>query len=227
MSIKYSKQFLSLVNSLTPINDSVIIDKAEDKIRISRSNPSCSIFYILEANLDSFNFESEKLAFYNFPEFFQLLNVFDDPKINIDENKVIIANDKSKIRYIISDPETIKAGPKGVNFPEIDIKMTLETSEIKNLKKMISLLGSKYVKFSASEKNINFKCFNENHDNSYDKDFVLENESKTFELKISSDVFTLIPDNNYCLEISSQGIIRISYVKDDINLAVYVAQIVD
>ena len=146
MSIKHNKQFLSLINDLTPISESVIINKTDDQVRISRANSASTVFYTLEAAKDAFDFDGEKIAFYNFVEFYQLLNVFENAEISLNENKLTISSDKSKIRYIISDPETIKAGPSQILFPSSDAKVVLESNEIKNLKKMIGLIKAKFIK---------------------------------------------------------------------------------
>ncbi|HON83375.1 MAG TPA: hypothetical protein PLI22_04480, partial [Caldisericia bacterium] len=62
MSIKHNKQFLSLINDLTPISESVIINKTDDQVRISRANSASTVFYTLEADKDAFNFDGEKIA---------------------------------------------------------------------------------------------------------------------------------------------------------------------
>jgi len=232
MSIEYKKEVLSLINDLTPINPSIIIEKTEDGIRIARDNAAHSIFYYLNAEKDSFNFEREKIAFYNFPEFYQLINVFNSPEISLKENKLKISKDKSKIKYIISDPETISesAAPKGIKFPSTDARLSFDVSEIKDLKKMISLLRSKYIKFIISGKSISVNCLNENHDNSYEKTFDMGeefSETEDFEMKIASDIFTLIPENNYIFEICKGGITRFSYKKDNVDLTIFVAQVID
>lgn len=226
MSIKHNKQFLSLINDLTPISNSVIINKTDNQVKITRANSASTVFYTLEAAKDAFDFDGEKIAFYEFAEFYQLLNVFENAEISLNENKLTISSDKSKIRYIISDPETIKAGPSQILFQSSDAKVVLESNEIKNFKKMIGLIKAKFIKFTVKDKNINFRCFNDAHDNSYEKNFPIENESD-FSMKISSEVFTLIPDNKYVLEICKDGLVKISYEKDNIKLAVYVAEIED
>lgn len=228
MSIKYNKNFLSLIHDLTPINGTIIIEKQEDKVHISRSNPAQTIFYMLDGKAENFDFTDDKIAFYNYGEFFSLLSVFSEPKLLIDENKVTISDEKSKIKYIISDPETIAKGPSKIAFPSSDVKVVLEAAEIKNLKKMISLIGSKFAKFTTKEDGqINFNFFNDSHDNSYEKDFPMESNGKSISMKISSEIFTLLPENTYTVEMCSQGLVKFSYSKDDITLSVYVAEIED
>lgn len=228
MSIKYNKNFLSLVNDLSLINNSIIVEKKEDNVHISCANPATTIFYMLDGKTENFEFSDDKIAFYDYSEFYQILNVLDKANISIEENKVTISNEKSKIKYIISDPETIKKGPSQIKFPSSDVKMILEAAEIKNLKKMISLLNSKFVRFTTNEdKTIKFNCFNDSHDNSYERDFATETTGEKISMKISSEIFTLIPDNSYCFEICKDGLVRFTLSKDDITLSIYVAEIED
>lgn len=227
MSITYNKQFLSLINDLALINKSVIIENKGDTVKISRSNPAQTIFYILTTKAENFQFSDDKIAFYDYSEFYRLLNVFDTPDLSISENKVTISKDKSRIKYIISDPETIQRGPEGVDFGECVVKFDLDSTDFKNLKKMISLLSSKYIKFTTNENTINLNCFNNPNDNSFNKDLPMETTGESISMKFSSEVFTLLPENNYTIEISKKGIFKILLVKDDIRFEVYVGEIED
>lgn len=226
-SVKFKKDFLNLVNDLTTINPSIIFEKnAEKSIMIKRTDPAVTVAYVLSASSDSFDFGKEPLAIYNYPEFYQLINVFEEPQMIVEENKIIICSKKSKVKYLVSDVESISKGPKEITFPEDYVSLKLNKDILKNVKKMIGLIKAEKVAFAIDDDVIIVRCFNDSHSNSWEDEFKLEKDSeKKFNIVISSKVFTLLPDYDYSLNIAKAGIVRFKYTNESVNLEVFVAEI--
>jgi len=223
--VEYNKESLSLINDLCSITESIIIDKEGSDLLIIRSNNAKSVAYRLRLPANSFNVEGDTIGFYKFPEFYQLVSCFNAPNIvQSSDNKLTIEKDKSKINYLLSDVESLTKGPKKINFVDPEAKFEITSSDLKELKKMIGLLTAKFIKISCSKKNVNLTLYNSTHDNSFDK--VYEGESsQDFEFPIASDIFTVIPEGDYIIEIMQAGMVRFSLKRENVSLEIFTAEV--
>lgn len=223
--VEYNKESLSLINELCSITESVIIQKDGDKLVILRTNNAKSVAYRLILPSSSFNIEGDSIGFYKFPEFYQLISCFNNPNIlQASDNKLTIEKDKSKINYLLSDIESLTKGPKKINFDSPEAKFEISASDLKELKKMIGLLTAKNIKLACSKKEIDVTLYNSNHDNSFDKTYECQS-SEDFEFPIASDIFTVIPEGDYTIEIMKAGMVRFSLKRENVSLEIFTAQI--
>lgn len=232
MSIKYNKKYLELVNQLTQIDSSIIFNKSDDKIKIIRSNNSKTIIYTLDVDKKNFEFESEDIAFYNFPEFYRLLSVFESPEIieDVNQSKIIVSENKSKIKYKVSDSEVIPKISGGGNIGESDVELMITSTELDQIKKMISLISADRVRFKVKENTKDIICefFNTGHSNNWENSYdVTKGSSESFSLVIASEVFSLIPKNDYTISILKDGIVKLKYNSEDFDLNLYIPESVD
>lgn len=233
VKVEYDKEILSLLNDLCSINESIIIKKDDKKLTVQRANNAKSIAYRLNMNPSVFNFDGDSVSFYKFPEFYQLLSCFDSPELHQDESKLILSKDKSKINYLLSDPETLSKGPSSLNFTEPQASFALKSSDIKELKKMIGLLTAKNTNFSCSDKKVNITCYNSNHENSFSKTYLTDTLTSDIKFSISSEIFTVIPDGDYTIELMRKTLpnkkevhmARFTLQKKDISLEIFTAEI--
>jgi len=233
--VKYDSDLLSLLNDLCSINESIIIKKDDNKknLEVQRSNNAKSIAYRLGMNPEVFNFDGESIAFYKFAEFYQLLTCFDTPDLHQSDSKLIVSKDKSKINYILSDPETLSKGPKNIKFENPQVSFQLTSSDIKELKKMIGLLVAKNTRFTCSDKKVDITCYNSGHDNSFTKTYETDTLKKEMSFPISSEIFTVIPDGDYTIELMEKvlpnkkevHVTRFTLQKENISLEIFTAQI--
>lgn len=222
--IEYNKEVLSLLNDLCSINESIIIKRNEDKLVIQRMNNARSVAYEMIIEPSAFNYKGDVLAFYKFPEFYQLLSCFDTPSISHSNEKLIISKDKSKINYLLSDAETLMKGPSKIKFADPEASFEVSSVQLKELKKMIGLLVAKNVKISCSDGEVDMTLYNNSHDNSFKKTYEATS-TEEFEYPIASDIFTLIPDGDYTIEIMKAGAVCFTLKHKDISLRIITTQI--
>ena len=225
--INYKSEFLNLVNDLTLINKSIIIDKDGDNILIKRSDSDKSVAYVLGAPNEYFGMEKEQIAFYNYTEFFQFLTTMETPDIAIQESKIVLKKGKTKINYLLSNPESIAPGPKKIDFSNVDYEFELDAGTIDELNKMHSLIKAKRCGFITDGDEITLKIFNNDKDNSFQKKLPLTRVSSTQEevdFKIFSEIVTKIPSKrNYKVSIKNPGYLEFSLVDESIDLKIYTA----
>jgi len=234
--VEYNKDMLSLLNDLSAINESVIINKNDKKLSVQRANNARSIAYRLSMESSVFNFSGDQVSFYKFPEFFQLLSCFDSPELHQTDDKLVISKDKCKINYLLSDPETLTKSPKQIQFDNPQVEFKLSTADIKELKKMIGLLTAKNTKFTCAKNKVDITCYNSGHDNSFSKSYPTDKCTKDLSFAISSDVFPVIPEGDYVIELMEKplpnskdgktiSIVRFTLQKKDTALEIFTAQL--
>lgn len=221
--IQYNANYFELVKSLTSISPGMIFVKEPEtkKIIITRTNKTRTIFFKVDAPESHFTFEGEKVAFYNFGEFHQLINAFGASKLSQKENKIIIESSIGKINYILSAPETLSKAPSKINLSDPDIVFNLSADGLAELKKVNSLLNAKYANITSVAGSLTFKLFNSVHDNSFDKLFTPETiaaGAEDFDFPIQSEIFSKIPTGiNYKVSLYKKGFVFFSCKKEDID----------
>lgn len=225
--INYKSEFLNLVNDLTLINKSIIIDKDGDNVLIKRSDSDKSVAYVLGAPNEFFGMEQEQIAFYNYTEFFQFLSTMETPDISIKESKIVLNKGKTKINYLLSNPESIQAGPKKIDFSNVDFEFELDASTIDELNKMHSLIKAKRCSFATKGDEITLKIFNNDKDNSFQKTLPIKRLSGVndeVDFKIFSETITKIPaKRNYKVSIKNPGYLEFALIDESIDLKIYTA----
>jgi hypothetical protein len=224
-SVEYNKDTLSLLNSLCSISESVIIEKKEENIVIQRANNAKTVAYRFVAPTRHFGFKGDKIAFYNFTEFSQLVHCFENPKLKQTGDKIVISQDNSNITYLSSDADTILKGPNKISFEKPDVTVEFKASEIKDIRKMIGLLKAENTRFACNGDDITMTLYNSNHDNSFSKKYTALKGADEFELAISSEIFTVLPDGDYIIEIKKEGIIKFGLKNEAITLELFTAEL--
>jgi len=228
--VQYNAELFDLLKDLTSIDTNVVFEK-DDKgnIVVRRADSESTIAYQLKAPKDYFDFDEEQIAFYNYPEFYQYLKAFAQPEMSIGEKKITIVDGNSKTEYLLSNPETIQAGPKTINFKDPDVRINLSAMELDELLKMIGLINSKKAQVIGNGESITIKVFNNLHDNTFEKTFKVENLSKfkeDIDFVMFSDTFkNLPPKRDYVVEIKAQGFIKISLVDEKISLDIFTGRV--
>jgi hypothetical protein len=218
--IQFNANYFELIKNLTAISPGIIFTKDKGKLVITRTNKGRSIFFKVEAPEDHFTFEGEKVAFYNFSEFYQLINAFGTSTLSQKENKIVIESSIGKINYILSSPETLAKAPSKVNIIDPDIIFNLSADGLAELKKVNSLMNAKYANITNVSGTLTFKLFNSAHDNSFDKMYTPETISPSvedFDFPIYSEIFSKIPAANYKVSLFRKGFVFFSCQKESID----------
>jgi len=228
--VQYKSELFDLLKDLTSINTQVIFEKDDDgNVLVRRADSESTIAYQLVAPKDYFDFQYDQVAFYNYPEFYNYFKALGEPEIDIEQKNVIMKEGSSKSSYLLSNPESIAAGPKSINFKDPDIRIKISSEELDELLKMIGLINSKKTQVIGDGSKIIFKVFHNLHDNTFEKSFEVENLTNfddEIDFIMFSDTFKNLPaKRDYVVEIKSQGFVRISLVDEDISLDIYTGRV--
>ena len=228
-TIEYKKEFFDLLNDLTSINNSIGIEREDDKIVVRKFDKSKTLPYILTAPNSYFNIENT-VCFYNFSNFYRYMEMIKDPQISITEtdgvnDKIKLFNSSARVNYILSEKEGIINGPAEVEFGESDITFTLLKDELDEICKMNNLIKAEIAEISCKGNKVIIKIFSDENGNSFEKAFKVErltDYDEDIEFKILSKVFGLLPSKkDYNIFIKKEKYIKFDLVHDEIDLMVY------
>jgi hypothetical protein len=228
--VNYNPELFNILRDLVSISNSVIIKKENDKIVIRKADSDVTIVYSLKAPLDYFNFpNNDDVTFYNYGEFYQYLKSFSNPDILIDNKKITLKENNSKIDYVLSNPEAFeKKVPKEPNFGEADVSFNFSHADHEEIVKMITLIKPKKARIKGNHEKINISIFNELHDNSFEKvfDVTSANGEQEIDFLIFSDTFLHIPTKReYTINIRSSGYLKISLINNNMNLDIVTGKV--
>jgi len=232
--VKYNKEFISLLNNLSVINKKFIINKEDEDIKTDSKNDGCTVAYTLSCKLDNFNFDGDNVAFYDFSEFYDLFGVYKDCSLNHDDTTGLIEikdnTSDSKIKYFTADPEIVPKTFKRLKFDSYDYRFWLSTEEFVYIRKMISLLDAKKVKFLLKKGEFKVVLFSGEKNPSFEKTFEIEPFEKDsdfstdkFNLVLPPDIFLFAPKNDYEIQINKEGVFKFNYIDDNFDLSLYSA----
>jgi len=221
--VSYKLETLGLLNQLaTTISSSIIVNKADGKIKVAHKNPPNTIVFAFEASESDFDFNGDEVAFYNFNEFYQMVSAFKDPKIAHSENEIIISKSNTKIKYITSDSEMMDKVGKGIASKDTyDAQFILPEDELKNYVKMVSLVGTDVCSFTSDGTQVNLAFTNKIHKNSFEK--IITETIKidpNLSIKIPSEIFTIIPNGTYTISIWSEKVVILELRSETISLKI-------
>lgn len=226
VDVKYNPEYLKLLKHLSNINEKILIKKTDDQkeIEIEGKNIATTVAYTLKTKIEDFQFDGDEVGFYQFPEFFELFDAFDSPKIKQHDAKFEIIKDKSKITYYTADPESIPAIFKKIKFEEPDASFTLTEDDMNHIKKMIGLVDADAVSFIVEDNVLTVVLAGDEKDNSYQKEYEIE-DSIDVDISIPTRIFEVAPKGDYEIQIKEEGVMRFIYKNEQkFELNLYTAE---
>ena len=236
--VDYNIKLFDLIKDLTSITNQVVFEvgldddgNENDTIIVRRADAEATIAYMLSAPKECFDIK-DSVAFYNYTDFYNYLKLIGTPDLGFAENNtLVLQGTNSKIEYVLSNPEGIKAGPKAINFKNPDIKFHLSSEDLDTIIKGISLIEPKKAKITSDGKTVSVKIFSnlQLHDNTFEKTFEVTEPTELddpIEFVIFSSTFQNIPlKRDYNIEIQSRGFLKVSLIDDELSLGIFTGQV--
>lgn len=225
--LKYNKNTLDIIKSLSSLSKSLIFEKNSegDKILINSGDISAMIVYQLEAPLDHFSFLGDSCAFYEYPDFHDLMTIIDKCDIYQNSDVLNLVSGNTKIKYLTSDPELIETRFEGIDLGEIAASFILSFDDLKKINKLKSSIKANSIKIDIIKNKLKFTFFNKNSENTCEDVFNnnIDNLDE-YSFIFTTEIFDKIPLANYSFDISEEGIIMLKMLSDDINLRIYTGE---
>lgn len=235
MSIQYNRKFFDILKDLSPINNSVVVQKSGDSVIVRRVSLDTTLRYSITAPIKSFDINKDILGIYNYVEFYQFLKLFNDPTIEIKDKSIILSENNSKVEYFISNIEACGESPE-TKWNDADVKFSLTSRDLDSIVKASGLIGAnekrKKIRVRGNGKtvdiglvNMNINPQNDMYDKTYNKSFdvekLIETDILDFDFLINAEFFTNIPKHDYTLEIKTGGYVRAYFIDDEIEVDIF------
>lgn len=230
MSISYSKVYFQTIKDMTRFSPQIVLSKKEGNIVINQRNADETIAFTITAPESNFGFDSETIAFFNYGEFHNFLELFTNPNIEIDKSKIILSESTSKTEYILSNPEACKVGDD-IKWKNPDIRFELPQKELENFVKASSLFNSSEpIKkarivgngdtISIELVNININPKQKSYDKIFSKQFKVEklSECGEYDFIVNREFFISSPKRNYTVELKKEGFLKMSHTEEGISV---------
>ena len=235
--IPYNKKLFEIIKDLAAINNSIVFEHDGEDIIIRRKSSDTSMGYILRAPKNVFNFDKDVLSIYNYVEFYQFLKLFQQsPEIELTGERITMSENNSKVEYFISNP--LACGDSSeikFSMKEPDIRFNITSKDIDSIVKASCLISTsdkrKKIRITGDAEKINISLVNLNinpqnnaYDKTYNRTFIVEkvsDEVEPYDFIINGDFFTNIPKKDYTIELKSKGMIKASFIDEDIVVDIY------
>lgn len=221
--VSYNKEILDLIKKLTRLTKQFLMTKDGENVSI-RVNCEKSVFVDLETPVSNFDFDGETIGFVEgaYNKFYDFFSSFKKPILKQDQNKLIIQDGHSSIKYQLSNPEIIKNSFKGAKkFPSPIVSFVLSKENFEYIKDMIRMINSENVVFKINKKDVTISVINDVTDNSYDHVIPLDVEStETMEVPLKTTIFNFAPELEYKVNIIT-GLFHFESVNPSFTLNLY------
>lgn len=242
-TVAYDKNALKVIAELSKIvrtkdgNTPIKIVKDDEGIHVKAANSPKTILFTVDAPTSAFNFEGDKICFYNYGEFYDYFSLFEAPVISQDlfnegesdtYEAVILTQGNRKINYPLSDDEVIKGAIKRVSWEDPDTYFDFSGEQLGHIKKVIGLLGDKNnnITFTFDGDNVAVKAKTNLNNNSFEDSYAISDPvEESFSVTISDEVFKYLLNVNYRVEVKKDGLLRFFFESNNVVASILVTAI--
>ena len=240
--MQINKEYIELLKSLTAINPSVLIvrDETETNNIVRQINASRDTFYELGAPRTSFDFEGDCIAFFQFGEFHDLFSAFKNTEVSqLDERKLRITDVDSGdgFTYSTHEKKFITGVFKSVTPVNPHFRWVMNDKMRSAIKSRMSLIGATNLRIASLDDGsdaIRITAFNKDTQNDFFFDLrATEDHSwgHVDETRVNvvfpASVIAKLPNGEYKVEVSNDGLITFILSTDGISLRVMASSIDD
>lgn len=221
--IGFNPKFLDAVKDITKINSSLVFKEWNNKVSIRAQSKEKEIIIDIKAPLEGFHYKEGMIGFKDFPKFYSVYKVVDNPKIflrelDIDGEKndvksIIIEGDNTKIEMATHNPKVLGMSTKD-ELPPYSAENTIEFDITEDMLKNIKQLSAALIEDSA-EKGTRLDVYKEKgsdkvkfrftgtkaNGNSFDKVFECSGTGNEIGMNFDPLFFTWMPNYDYKVRV--------------------------
>lgn len=247
--MKFSKELIELIESVTPIQKQLIIKNVQDAnndthIELKANDGPVSICYTLTAPEEYWDFPGDELAFYDYDRFYKCFQIYNKPNkdealadtpdldYNIQKtgnvNDILVKSSKIKSKISVRTARSDVLAKPSFNkivVPSVDAKFNLTEAEFINLQKLCdSVIEADQITFNC-DKSVKITLSNTKNSNYYDIEYPCDNIEVPFSLTIQTSGLSQIPTGAYSIDICKRGLVHFHQDReDDINMDLYISK---
>jgi len=221
MKIEYDKKFFKVLKQCSHIAEMIAIQNKGKKNVIFHKNSGMSFRLVTDKKF--FDAGEHKIAFNDFKEFYDIIEVLkDEPDIYIDDTNIAtIKSGSVEINYTLGSYDIIDMIETDVKLKEVQAVFKLPSETLAEIKKLSPLMGMSHesgrprIDIQSKDGKVKLSFKNELSNDKLEYEF--ENISETPEdFAKSVNVGTLLdlPGSNYTVSLSTKNIMLIQMSAD-------------
>ncbi len=214
MSIKISKETLSILKNFAGINGNIALKKGSILTTISPQRNVVASVTVTETFPEDF-------YIYDLSQFLGVISLFSDPDVEFTPNIATIKEGKNSIKYYAADKSVLLLPPdKAIKFPGTDVEFELTSEQLVAIQKTSSVLSAPDLSIVGDGKTITLKVLDlkNNSTNNYEVEIGETDKEFVANITISNLKMTT---QSYKVELSAKKISKWTAIEGD--MTVYVA----
>ena len=201
LELNFSKNFIEILKQFQKISDQMYFNHGYKQSVIAESKR------VFAQSITDVEVE-KPFAIYSLKKFLSVLSLYEEPKIVINDNVMIISSndDRKTCHYQLTNPEYIVYEKNLDKFnKKYDFSFEMKSADYMEIDEIASVLKSNLIIFRGDGKSVNVTC---EKSQSGDVGLVALGEtSEIFKAALPIDVLKM-KDEDYIVEISRKGSIR-------------------
>jgi hypothetical protein len=201
--MKISTNTVNVLKNFAKINPSILIQEGNT---LKTMSPSKTI--MAKAKIDT-EFP-KRFAIYNLDRFISTASLFTDPNFDFGERTVTIKEGTRKTDYVYADENTITKMPeREINLPSIDVTVTLNNANLKEVEKAGGVLGLPEILIVGDGVDVYLQAADSKNPSGDVFSVKIGDTTKTFKAIFKTENIKIIP-GDYEVNISARGISHFS-----------------
>ena len=214
MSIKISKDSLSILKNFAGINGNIALRKGSVLTTIS---PQRNVVASVTVTEDF----PEDFYIYDLSQFLGVLSLFTDPDVDFTPAVATIKEGKNSIKYYAADKSVLLLPPdKAIKFPGADVEFELDADQITAIQKTSSVLSAPDLSIVGDGKTITLKVLDLKNSSTNNYEVEIGETDQEFVANITISNLKMVTQS-YKVELSSKKISKWTALEGD--MTVYVA----
>lgn len=192
--MKFSKKTIEILKNFYSINPSILFREGNKLSTISESATEYAIATLEE-------YIPKEFAIYDINKLLSVINLMNNPDIEITDHALILTNNKIKTTYMLASKNTIISSPdEDIEIPESIIKFDLKKEDLESCMKALSILSMPELAFIGENGTVTMQT--KDCENAIKDNYSIEISETTidFEAIIKVDHLKILP-NNYLVHI--------------------------
>jgi len=195
--MKLSTETISTLKNYASINSNIVFREGHTLKTISEAKN-------IMASTEISEFIPNDFGIYDLNEFLSVLNLFDDPDIEITKDRIYITAEGQRVQYFTAAESVLTSPNKNITMPPVDVAFKLSDDNISSLRRAASTFGVNDVIVRSDDGGISIDVTD--HDNPTSNTYTIDlkqSTDQTFNAIFNINNFRLM-SGNYNVEISSK-----------------------
>ncbi|AGS81023.1 sliding clamp DNA polymerase accessory protein [Caulobacter phage Cr30] len=201
--MKISADTIAVLKSFASINNGIIFKEGK---KLETVSPQKTIIAKVDVQDD---FDRE-FAIYDLGQFLNVLSLMDEPELTFNDSYVTVSSKEERVNYRYGDSKLIIAPPKKeIEFPKVDVEVTITSAVLAKIQKAGSVLGVPEVAIVGENGKITARALSTKETDGNNYQFDVGETDLNFKVIFKTENLKVLADD-YTVSIGKKGELALS-----------------